>query len=890
MAKQQIFERKKSTLDDYLSQLDELLKRNRGGGLYEGFDVNPRAFRIGGQVVDPSGLGQDAVKDQLRYTAYEPTTIPMEARLTQPDFNPNFDIGQEQDEDTIDFNSASGFKKVIDEITSIPVARTDDGGLLYSNGQVRYDDGRVRQATRADVPQVVRQFNDGSVLLTNGLYINPNASMGRGYSGLSGLSDLIFGRQQKVTQDYGNQNPAFYGQAGHRGTDFRTSDLEAGFNFAFPFEVEVMEVQRAESGSPYGNSLLLRLPNGSMLRLSHLDDMENFRPGNIVRAFDYIGTPGSTGQSTGEHLDVEYYGPDGQIANPEEFNLNMIDLVDINSINNALQQGQESLSDADKRWLEAQQDLISKGVNMTLDPRRFQDEERQEQPQQPEDRSFRQTIDENIIQPVTQAVQGVSEAMKPMSPERQALSRVPERIAQKTGLEAELGLSEGIAGQDAEQARIEGLAKQPKEYNPYRQLLGNVTERVGDFFGIPEGVWSETLAGGPTKRTNQALASQIGGEAPAQVPGIRQNIQDIGQDIARRAGEGINTLKEKASNVYQKSPLMGLFEGQKQVGDTKGSTLIDTSGGQAPVDNRDAFFKFGGVEQYKQNLLDNPDQLRGGALDTSLFKKDFFQDPNNIANVFGRTYMGKEATDKYKDYLGSNIKAGYDEPYKTELRVEDGKTYQYKIPVEQYFINQYYQDLLNETPDVLTSGFSYDDFQLPTMTRSASEFKGESPTGSRINPIFNTGALDLFKREGTKSAQLAGDLFKSPAKVYQGTTKSKTYEVPQASKSVFATPQANQIRLPALEKILVASGSKSSSKSSGSTLTPSLDKITPSISAKASGQLNKEQQQGLKVGSGTISTAPVKEAAQSAQLKKDTSSKSIFASAADWIKNLFKKK
>ena len=49
MAKKQIFERT-NQVQDYLTQLEELLKKNKGTGLYEGYDVNPRAYRLRQQL------------------------------------------------------------------------------------------------------------------------------------------------------------------------------------------------------------------------------------------------------------------------------------------------------------------------------------------------------------------------------------------------------------------------------------------------------------------------------------------------------------------------------------------------------------------------------------------------------------------------------------------------------------------------------------------------------------------------------------------------------------------------------------------------------------------------------------------------------------------------
>lgn len=947
MAKRQIFERK-APEQDYLAQLEELLKKNRGTGLYEAYDVNPRAFRIGGQVVDPSGLGQDQMKDPVKYAPYDYSTIPMNAPNVGSvgQFNlPEQEVPVDQEEQP-NYNTAQGFQQVLREMTAIPVSQTADGGLLLSNGFIEYQDGTRRQATYQDVPKVVRQFNDGSVLLENGQFINAGDRIGRAYRGLGGLMDILFGKQQDVTQEYGNINPIepTVGNV-NLGTDIRTKDLPQNFYFTLPFEAKVVSITRDDgtrfgdqSGHQgYGNSVLLQLPNGSMIRMAHLSDMENFNEGDIVTPFDYIGTPGQSGNTYGEHLDLEYYTPEGQISDPESFFLNSMDYVDTDSIMQS-REDKSTLAPDEREWTEAQQNLLKQGVQMTLDPNSLRPEAMQAQqiPQTPQEYQPFQTIREAG----QEVAKNVGEAVQPMSPQRQALAQVPEQLAQKTGLQAELGLSEGVAGQDPMQARISALSQQPKEYNPYRQLLGNITERVGDTLGIPEGALSETLAGSPTKRTNVALASEIGGERPEAVPGIRQNIKDIGSDLATRAtqainpivaraGEGIDSLKEKASNLFQKTPLMGMFQGQKQVGDTKGSTLIETSGQKSSTPQSDAFFRFGGADQYGQYLINNAEQVKGGALDTSLFKPEFFQDPNRVANVFGETSRGAEATGKYKDYLGSQIKPGFDEPYRTEQRQEGDTLYEYKIPVQEYFQNQYYKNLLSETPDTLKSGFSFDQFQLPTVSRSASEYKGEVPTQTGREPIFKSGVVDLFKRAGSTVGKLAGDVFKAPAQVYQPSQQSQKFTVPENLSRIFQSPTASfaipqttrtaisQAPKPTLADYLsrgktaaqyyAETGQQSTldsiNKSRAFTSPQSIQNSIQSANQIAlsapnvSPQLREVQQRekaqgGVQLPSGAVATvAPATQSntsGSSAQLSSPDN-KSVFSSAGDWLKRLFKR-
>ena len=80
MAKKEVFERT-NKIQDYLAQLEELLKKNKGTGLYEAYNVNPRAFRLPGRVYDPSGLGQDVMNDPVKFAPYDYSTIPFDAQL-----------------------------------------------------------------------------------------------------------------------------------------------------------------------------------------------------------------------------------------------------------------------------------------------------------------------------------------------------------------------------------------------------------------------------------------------------------------------------------------------------------------------------------------------------------------------------------------------------------------------------------------------------------------------------------------------------------------------------------------------------------------------------------------------------------------------------------------
>ena len=810
MAKQQIFERK-APEQDFLAKLEELLKKNKGTGLYEGFDVNPRAFRIGGQVVDPSGLGQDQMKDTLKFAPYDYSTIPMTApnvgSVGQFNFPEQEPIGEMPvQEEKPNYNTAQGFQQVLREMTAIPVSTTADGGLLLSNGFIEYQDGTRRQATPQDVPQVVRQFNDGSVLLENGQFINASDRIGRAYRGLGGLMDILFGKQQAVTQEYGNINPIepTVGNV-NLGTDIRTKDLPQNFYFTLPFEAKVVSITRddgtrfgEQSGHQgYGNSVLLQLPNGSMIRMAHLSDMENFSEGDVVTPFDYIGTPGQTGNTYGEHLDLEYYTPEGQVADPESFFINSMDYVNTDAIMQS-REDKSTLAPEEREWTEAQQNLIKQGTQMSLDPNSLRQEPQVPQVQQPQEQV------QSMIKP-TQA----------LSPQRMEIGENIAQTGQKYGL-PELQASELISGQATPG---EALSRNIEQANLTPRIDTGLSEIArGDWEGGKRN-FADTLA--RAKARLQRMPEEIGRTIVPEVSadnGEQERKESLGENLAgagrsivqyagdklAKAGEGIEALKDKASNLFQKTPLMGLFQGQKQVGDvTPGTTMIETTGQRGGTPTPDAFFRYGGADQYGQYLIDNAEQARGGALSTSLFKPEFYQDPNRVANVFGETSQGAEATGKYKEYLGSQIKPGFDQPYRTEQRQEGGTLYEYKIPVQEYFQNQYYQNLLAETPETLKSGFSWDQFQMPTVSRSASEYKGEVPTKTGREPIFKSGVVDLFKRTGTKVGQLAGDILKTPAPVYQPSQQSQKFEVPEALSRIFQSPTAS-FALPQVQKTAIS--------------------------------------------------------------------------------------
>lgn len=923
MAKKQIFERT-NQIQDYLTQLEELLKKNKGTGLYEAYDVNPRAFRLPGRVVDPSGLGQDRMNDPVKFAPYDQSTIPFDApNLGQvPQYQ--FEAPRLSPDDGSSYAApptpqgsgmkAEEFLDTINQVMSVPVTQSSDGGVIYSDGSVRYQDGTSRQVDQSELPKPLFQLSNGAFMFNDGVARRMTYTLGRAYQGVSGLSDLLFGQQQTVTQPYGNVNPIEPTPGNiNYGTDFRTRDLPTGFNFALPFDVKVLAKTEDDgtrfgtmSGhAGYGNSIYLELPNGAILHLSHLSDMVNIQPGQVISAYDYIGTPGTSGNTYGEHLDLEFLDENLRPLSPDQFFMDAQQLINYDELEKAQTVSQEELAQLPPEERQAAE-AVRISVGSEWQPAPPAEQVVEQQPILPQ-----------VGQAVAQGIDtanltgdfdlGISE-MFAGDPEAAKLAR-EETIQKYSPIEAELGFSEGLITPEAKQARISALSQQPKTpyqerdlFGKVRQLGGNIMERVGDRLGIPEGSFSEAIAGGATKRTNQAMADEIGGERPEQVPGIRQNIQDIGQDINQKviqpvvakAGEGIDFLKEKATNIFQKTPLMGLFGGQKQVGDAKGATLFEGAKSTSRAPQADAFFKFGGADQYADYLMDNAQDLKGGALDTSIFKTDFFSDPNRVANVFGETSQGRDATGQYKSYLQSQIRPGFDQPYRTERRQEGDMIYEYKIPIQEYFQNQYYNKLISDTPDVLKTGFSYDQFQSPTVNRSASEYKGEKPVKSATSPIFKSGVVNLFKKGATQPGQLAKQFLEAPAPVYQSSIKSGSYNIPEASKSVFQAPNVQSVQIPQITKeVIYKPKPKSSSSKSSSTVQKTISRanelaktaITPKIAQSASQIKQQEQKQGgVKLSSGRIAdVAPAREQSSAKIIRTPSTSKS------NWLKELFKR-
>jgi murein DD-endopeptidase MepM/ murein hydrolase activator NlpD len=150
----------------------------------------------------------------------------------------------------------------------------------------------------------------------------PYSYMGTPKTGISeqGAPYSFIAKDYPITQKFGNLNPIEKFSGGfNRGTDFATP---AGTKVSVPSgEWTVAEAfGGAKSGGVgnstnkgWGNSVkLVNRLTGETLRFSHLSSV-NLKPGQIVKAGEVVGLTGSTGNSTGPHLDVEATNSNGRL-------------------------------------------------------------------------------------------------------------------------------------------------------------------------------------------------------------------------------------------------------------------------------------------------------------------------------------------------------------------------------------------------------------------------------------------------------------------------------------------------------------------------------------------------------------------------------------------------
>lgn len=800
-----------TSANEYLQALEQILKKNRGtrvNTLYDTASNVPDQL----QTADPIPvkkkedytLEPDAI-DQMQFD------VPQVKQITQPQSQERAPASIS----TSDFLQQLGqayFSPEVQSYAQEPRAQesvlTDtDGGYLGVDDKFYYNDGTVRESSDASAyalgstPDGGYMYSDGSIRrplrdnesfsvpkkeeygmasVANGQYRTNLGNVRKGsFSSNAPIKDfnqylslLTKGKLsgQDVTGAYGE----YYGlprEAYNIGTDIGTGKFgNDQANIVLPFGAEVVNIGRWDgrnansTSTPYGNSVLVKLPTGHMIRFSHLSELGDMKVGDMVGAGTFIGKTGDTGHAFGKHLDHEMYSPEGQIISSEQFFGTLSSQPEIAKKlvgSTGMQLGDIISSDPSTQRQEPQPMQSSMPQDVA----------------KPTDNIFGQvaTNASNYIEktnPTGQYGLGVTEALKGDMPAAgREIGQTIEKI-NPTGA-FDLGISEYLGGNPQ-------LAQEKQKQTA--QALGDNVGLLGKSFGLPEMGFSEAISQIPNMFAKPAYAAEMGKvqEAPQQ---------NVFANALAQAGQGVSNLKDQLGsvmdeNIFKKKDLATM--GQKNVigEDTSGAIASNIGDIKSdPADNRNAFFKAGGLDTYKGELQSNVTSGYRGALNTNLFKDSFYQNPDNVANVFGNTSLGKDATGKYKSYMGTQypIKPGGESPTikKTEqylgsydgLTVDgeywrdafsrqgkdvnsgEGKgfqdqerrnqqTYTWEDVNPIYYENQYNKSVLDSIPEVLQSAFS---FMAPKTGKTAVAGGMSSPQGLYQPVKGDATATDKYK-------------------------------------------------------------------------------------------------------------------------------------------------
>lgn len=521
-----------------------------------------------------------------------------------------------------------------------PVAQNEDGSVVLPDGSTISPSGEIRNSSG--------QIIEGVASLPGGYTLYSDGSVRRG--GLEELVYNIFGSNQAITQEYGNYNPSIEPGSGYNlGTDIRTRDIQSRGNF-LPDDVQVVQIlqddgtqwgeQTGHQG--YGNSILVALPTGEMLRFSHLAQLpEGIQEGSVIPAGTNFIYPGSTGNVTGEHLDLEYYNANGQIDNP-------INFQGFSNVRHAtgevvpLDQLTPEIQEAVKNTQYWQGQIPNASIDPTMQQEPTMTEQVQEAVQQPAQTTANLI---NQVKPTGSFDLGITEALsgEPQKA-REAFSGTFERTTDPlpTTGRIDLGLSELARGDTAGARSVQ--AATARNVGSKLPFLEPITDRIS------QGLIPDVYASADEQEINPNRTSF--GED------IRQGINDI----KYQAGQGVNRLKSLFSTAGGENA--GLFSRispadinqKREVGEVSGGGNVlspqetpQQLSSQAPNDIRDPFFRFGQSASFEKYI--DPRKAESGALTTDLFSSDFYSDPKNIQSVFEGTSLAPKAQSIYIDQV-----------------------------------------------------------------------------------------------------------------------------------------------------------------------------------------------------------------------------------------------
>lgn len=301
-------------LQDFLKNLEDKLKRNKGGFTAIGQDVGSRAFtlpsKVSGQILPSSATArpQPTITPAPELPVYEP----------QPE-------QQEENVFSEDRSQAAQFFDMVSNTSDAQnygISTLQDGGVLLNDQQTIIYPNEGMSRTGDPYAYPVATMQDGSIRYSDGSFKQRST----GVSNMGDLQKQLFGGQEfPITQEYGVVNPMEpNAQNINTGTDIgaRFEPLINPFSGATVLEVMQWDGERdpyKSNTKGYGNSILIQLPDGRRVRMSHLQSTPGFNAGDRIEAGQTIGVTGDTGNVTGPHLDLEIYDSGGQIQSPKDF-------------------------------------------------------------------------------------------------------------------------------------------------------------------------------------------------------------------------------------------------------------------------------------------------------------------------------------------------------------------------------------------------------------------------------------------------------------------------------------------------------------------------------------------------------------------------------------------
>ncbi len=188
-------------------------------------------------------------------------------------------------------------EQAFDPYTNALTALRQFAAVAQQDPSITSDPGRWAAAAQrpADPTGYASRVNS---LLQSGFGGNP-----------SGIVPAPFDKSAITGYGYGYGDPdPDYASGHHEGIDY---DMASGTPLYSPFAGTVI----AQWSGAYGNMVTVRLDNGYELRMAHMSSF-SVTTGQRVNPGDLLGESGSTGNSTGPHVHLEWRTPGGNPMDP----------------------------------------------------------------------------------------------------------------------------------------------------------------------------------------------------------------------------------------------------------------------------------------------------------------------------------------------------------------------------------------------------------------------------------------------------------------------------------------------------------------------------------------------------------------------------------------------